>query len=65
MFTIKDIPVVLLHLIPLGLAKHLLVQIVRLMDEKRIKEMGCHLQSFTPQLVTDFFKYIESPQGIM
>ncbi|XP_078341811.1 uncharacterized protein LOC111114859 isoform X2 [Crassostrea virginica] len=59
----KDIPVGLLHLIPLGLAKHLLIQIVRQMDEKRIKEMGCHLQSLTPQLGTDFFKYIESRQG--
>ena len=59
----RDIPVGLLHLIPLGLAKHLLVQIVRQMDEKRIKEMGCHLQSLTPQLGTDFFKNIESRQG--
>ncbi|XP_078310597.1 uncharacterized protein LOC144618457 [Crassostrea virginica] len=44
-------------------AKHFLVQIVRQMDEKRIKEIGCHLQSLTPQLGTYFFKYIESRQG--
>ena len=43
----RDIPVGLLHLIPRGLVKHLLVQNVRQMNENRIKEMGCHLQSLS------------------
>ena len=59
----RDILAGLLHPIPLGLAKYFLVQKVRQMDEKRIKEMGCHLQSLTLQLRTDFFKFIESRQG--
>ena len=43
----RDIPAGLLHLIPRGLVKHLLVQNVRQMNENRIKEMGCHLQSLS------------------
>ena len=34
----RDIPVGLLHLIPRGLVKHLLVQNVRQMNENRIKD---------------------------
>lgn len=51
----RDIPVGLLHLIPLGLAKHLIVFIISQMDNETLKRMGCHLETLLPSKGLEFF----------
>lgn len=63
MLHFRDIPVGLLHLIPLGLAKHLIVFIISQMDNETLKRMGCHLETLLPSKGLEFFQYIESRQG--
>lgn len=63
MLHFRDIPVGLLHLIPLGLAKHLIVYIIKQMDDETLKRMGCHLETLLPFKGQEFFQYIESRQG--
>lgn len=59
-----EIPVGLLHLIPLGLAKHLVKHIVNNINSENVERMNRHLQAVMPgSRFLDFFKYIESRQG--
>lgn len=60
----SDIPVGLLHLIPLGIAKDLIIEIVNQQDEHTIKKMKHHLEWMRPEShFKDFFQYIKSKQG--
>lgn len=60
----KDIPVGMLHLIPLGLAKHLVKFIVNHCNESLVRKMDIHLQYVCPESrFQNFFKYIDSRQG--
>lgn len=63
MLHFRDMPVGLLHLIPLGLAKHLIVFIISQRDNETLKRMGCHLETRLPSKGLEFFQYIESRQG--
>uniref|UniRef100_K1R5U1 Uncharacterized protein n=1 Tax=Magallana gigas TaxID=29159 RepID=K1R5U1_MAGGI len=60
----RDIPVGLLHLIPLGLAKHLVKYIVDSVDNNTLKKMSAHLDAVVPGgRFFEFFKYMQSRQG--
>lgn len=60
----SDIPVGLLHLIPLGLAKHLVKYIVDSVDNNTLKKMSAHLDAVVPGgRFFEFFKYMQSRQG--
>lgn len=60
----SDIPVGLLHLIPLGLAKHLVKYIVDSVDNNTLKKMSAHLDAVVPGgRFFEFFKYMQSHQG--
>ncbi|XP_061186754.1 uncharacterized protein LOC133194862 isoform X2 [Saccostrea echinata] len=59
----RDIPVGLLHLVPLGLTKHLVTYIVEQVDQEKLKKMGCHLETLQPSKGPEFFQHIGSRQG--
>ncbi|XP_078318513.1 uncharacterized protein LOC111104890 [Crassostrea virginica] len=59
----RDIPVGMLHLLPLGLTKHLITFLVNQMDKTQLARMSCHLETVLPSKGPDFFRYIESRQG--
>ncbi|XP_052067347.1 uncharacterized protein LOC127706729 [Mytilus californianus] len=60
----RDIPVGLLHLIPLGLAKHLVKLILQDLDSIQKLKLQLHLLSMVPgSKFQNFFHYIDSKQG--
>ncbi|XP_062613603.1 uncharacterized protein LOC134275343 [Saccostrea cucullata] len=60
----SDIPVGLLHLIPLGLAKHLIKYIINDVDDEILTKMSTHLDAVVQgNRFVDFFKYMDSRQG--
>ncbi|XP_069109518.1 uncharacterized protein [Argopecten irradians] len=60
----KDIPVGLLHLIPLGMAKHLIKNIIAVCSDQQMEKLKTHLESTCNRgIFFNFFKHLDSRQG--